>query len=372
MFKMMTVFGTRPEAIKLAPILQAADNETGIDSIVVSAGQHGEMLNQVLRIFDVQPRFDLQILSSRQSLTEITTRVLDGVEKAIMRFEPHVIVVQGDTTTSVAAALAGYYAKIPVVHVEAGLRTGNKYSPFPEEINRRITSQIAELHLAPTGQNKRNLIAEGIDPSTIRVTGNTAIDALQRAVDSPVKFSDPMLSQLTLDASEPVLLVTTHRRENLGPAMSNIAEAIAELADRFSELKIVIPMHKNPAVREVLLSVLGEWPNVMLVEPLDYVEFVNLMKHARAILTDSGGVQEEAPFLNVPVLVMRDATERTEAVAAGAVKLVGTAKRAIVEGVVELLTDARLHASMSVSSKLYGDGMAAKRSIRAIIEMIEG
>lgn len=370
MYRMMTVFGTRPEAIKLAPLLRAASKHDKVEPIVVSVGQHREMLDQVLQIFDVSPSTELNIFSTRQSLSDITTKALLGVERAIGEYAPDALVVQGDTTTAMAAALSGYYSKVPVVHVEAGLRTGDPYSPFPEEINRKTISQIAQLHLAPTERCRLNLLAEGVSESSIHVTGNTVVDALMYATRSQAQFTDSRLTQIH-DAEGPVMLVTAHRRENLGEPMRKIAQAIHEISEKFPELKIVIPMHKNPAVRDALAPVLESRENVTLVEPLSYLEFVTLMERSAVILTDSGGIQEEAPSLNVPVLVMRNTTERPEVLESGAVTLVGTERAQIVSGVAELLTSPHEHAKMSTASNPYGDGHAAERSLSAILRMLE-
>ena len=320
------------------------------------------MLDQVNELFDIRPIHDLDIIQPRQSLEQITVRALAGLERVIRAERPEMVAVQGDTTTSFVAALAAFYQKVPVVHVEAGLRTSNRYSPFPEEINRRLTSQVASLHLAPTATSRANLLAERVPRESIAVTGNTVIDALLDVVARRLAYSDRALERL----SGRTILVTAHRRESWGEPMARSARAIAHLARRFDDVTFVLPAHLNPTVREVLLPVLRNLTNVVITDPLPYGEFSRLMQDSYLILTDSGGVQEEGPSLGKPVLVMRDTTERPEAVLAGTVRLVGTDEQLIVDEVTRLLTDELYYKSMANAVNPYGDGKAAARSVQAI------
>jgi UDP-N-acetylglucosamine 2-epimerase (non-hydrolysing) len=359
----MAVYGTRPEAIKMAPIVAGLQASPHLDVTVAVTGQHREMLDQVNRLFGIVPACDLDIIAPRQSLEQITTRALAGLGEVIRAVRPDMVAVQGDTTTSFVAALAAFYEQVPVVHVEAGLRTANAYSPFPEEINRRLTTQVASLHLAPTPQSRANLLAENVAPGQIVVTGNTVIDALLDVVARPVPYTDPRLERL---AGRRTVLVTAHRRESWGEPMARAAAAIARLAQRYEDVLWVLPAHLNPIVREVLLPPLAALPNVIITDPLPYAQFCRLMQDSRLILTDSGGVQEEGPSLGKPVLVMRDTTERPEAVAAGTVRLVGTDDVLIEMEVGRLLDDAEHYASMAAAVNPYGDGRAARRSVQAI------
>ena len=361
----MVVFGTRPEAIKLAPVVHALQKSELFRPVVAVTAQHRSMLDQVLDLFSITPDFDLNIIRPRQTLTEVTVGALAGLSPLIEREHPDAVVVQGDTTTTFAAALAGFYHRLPVVHVEAGLRTHEPYSPFPEEINRCLTSRIAALHLAPTPANKANMLLEGVSPSNVIVTGNTVIDALLWTIERRVDYEDPALVHLDDDPRR-VLLVTAHRRESWGAGMESIGRALAAIARRHPDLLIVLPMHLNPVVRETVGPALEGTMNVRLTDPLAYGDFAQLMNRADIILTDSGGVQEEAPSLGKPVLVMRDTTERPEAMAAGTVKLVGTDERTITESVDELLTDAAAYAQMATAVNPYGDGHAAPRTIAAL------
>jgi UDP-N-acetylglucosamine 2-epimerase (non-hydrolysing) len=363
MATVMVVYGTRPEAIKMAPIVTALDRSPGLEPIVVVTGQHREMLDQVNELFDIRPVKDLDIIAPRQTLEQITVRALAGIGEVIRAERPDMVAVQGDTTTSFAAALAAFYEKIPVVHVEAGLRTSDRYSPFPEEINRRLTSQVAGLHLAPTLTSRANLLAEHVASEAIAVTGNTVIDALFDVVRRRVPYADPRLEAVS---GHPMMLVTAHRRESWGEPMARCAAAIARLARRHPDVSFVLPAHLNPVVREVLLPPLNELPNVVIVDPLPYGQFCCLMQDSSVILTDSGGVQEEGPSLGKPVLVMRDTTERPEAVHAGTVRLVGTDEELIVSEVTRLLTDEDAYSSMANAVNPYGDGNAARRSVQAI------
>ncbi|SDJ54440.1 non-hydrolyzing UDP-N-acetylglucosamine 2-epimerase [Arthrobacter cupressi] len=361
----MPIFGTRPEAIKMAPIILALRDSAEFDCVVTVTGQHREMLDQVNELFGIVPDHDLNILQRGQSLSEIMTRTVDGLNKIFQNGKPDAVIVQGDTTTSTAAAIAAFYHDIPVIHAEAGLRSGNLFSPFPEEGNRKITSQIASLHLAPTNTSKENLLAEGISREDIVVTGNTVIDALLSTVGKEVPFSDPALEEL-VDSGRRVLLVTTHRRENQGNAMLSIGRALARIAEDEAELTIVLPAHKNPVVREALLPSIKDIANVIVTEPLAYGEFTRMLSLAHFVLTDSGGVQEEAPSLGKPVLVMRENTERPEAVSAGTVRLIGTAEDRIVREVQTLLRNRSVFDGMANAVNPYGDGRAAARTIAAI------
>ncbi|CAH0157475.1 MULTISPECIES: non-hydrolyzing UDP-N-acetylglucosamine 2-epimerase [unclassified Arthrobacter] len=369
MHSIMPIFGTRPEAIKMAPIVSALQESPLFRCIVTVTGQHREMLDQVNELFGIVPDHDLNILQQGQSLSAIMTRTIDGLEKLFAVTRPDAVVVQGDTTTSTAAAIAAFYHGIPVVHVEAGLRSGDLLSPFPEEANRKITSQITRLHLAPTSTSRENLLREGISPQDIVVTGNTVIDALLATVDKRLPFTDPRLEALAA-SDRRVLLVTTHRRENQGESMRRVGRALARIADAEPDLVIVLPAHKNPVVREAVLPALEGKPNVLVTEPLAYGEFTRMLSQAHIVLTDSGGVQEEAPSLGKPVLVMRENTERPEALEAGTVKLIGTDEERIVAEVTRLLHDSSHFASMANAVNPYGDGKAAPRTVAAIEELL--
>jgi UDP-N-acetylglucosamine 2-epimerase (non-hydrolysing) len=369
MHSIMPIFGTRPEAIKMAPIVSALQESAHFDCIVTVTGQHREMLDQVNELFGIVPDHDLNILRQGQTLSAIMTRTIDGLETLFAGSRPDAVVVQGDTTTSTAAAIAAFYHGIPVVHVEAGLRSGDLLSPFPEEANRKITSQIARLHLAPTSTSRENLEREGISPEDIVVTGNTVIDALLATVDKRLPFTDSRLEELATSGRR-ILLVTTHRRENQGDAMRNMGRALARIADAEPELTIVLPAHKNPVVREAVLPALDGKSNVLVTEPLAYGEFTRLLSVAHVVLTDSGGVQEEAPSLGKPVLVMRENTERPEAVDAGTVLLIGTDEERIVSEVSRLIHDQGHFAAMANAVNPYGDGKAAARTVAAIEELV--
>ena len=365
--RVLLVFGTRPEALKMATLVRAMDAAADFDPIVAVTGQHREMLDHVLNLFDIKPHFDLDVMLSRQTLAGVTTRVLDRIDPVVTEAAPDMIVVQGDTTSTFVGALAGFYHHVPVAHVEAGLRTGNPQSPYPEEMNRRLTSRLTNLHLAPTWTAHDNLTAEGVDPATIVVTGNTIIDALLYAASLPGHgYGDPILDVLDDQPDEPVLLVTIHRRESWGDAQAGIGRALADIARAAPELRIVFPIHRNPIVREAVMPPLEGLPNVHVVEPLGYDVFVRLMQRSSIVLTDSGGIQEEAPSLGKPVLVARDTTERPEAVTAGTVRLVGTDGEAITSGVLELLRDSTTYAAMANAVNPYGDGHATPRCLDAI------
>ncbi|MGY2746034.1 non-hydrolyzing UDP-N-acetylglucosamine 2-epimerase [Arthrobacter sp. UYCu723] len=365
----MPIFGTRPEAIKMAPIVAALQESEHFDCVVTVTGQHREMLDQVNQLFGIVPDHDLNILQQRQSLSAIMTRTIDGLDKLFAANKPDVVIVQGDTTTSTAGAIAAFYHGIPVVHVEAGLRSGDLFSPFPEEANRKITSQIASLHLAPTSVSKANLVAEGIDPANIVITGNSVIDALLTTVGKQIPFTDPQLEELAASGRK-ILLVTTHRRENQGGAMQGVGRALARIAEAEPDLMIVLPAHKNPVVREAVLPALAGLSNVIVTEPLAYGEFTRMLSLAHIVLTDSGGVQEEAPSLGKPVLVMRDNTERPEAVDAGTVALIGTDEEVIFKEVDRLLHDQEHFDSMANAVNPYGDGRASERTVAAVAAML--
>lgn len=366
--RIMVIYGTRPEAIKLAPVVRGLRDAPGLDPVVTLTGQHRSIVDQVHAIFGVEPDHDLDVIRPRQSLDGLTARVLSRVTAVLRADRPDAVVVQGDTTSAFAGALAAFYERIPVVHVEAGLRTGDIYSPFPEEANRRLTSQIATLHLAPTPASEQNLLRGGIDQGQILVTGNTVIDALLWAVRQRVPYGSAALEAVDR-ARSPVLLVTAHRRESWGRRMQDVARAVARLARMHPDLRIVLPVHPNPAVREALLPELEGHGNVLTVDPLDYGAFSRMLRRSTVVLTDSGGVQEEAPSLGKPVLVMRDTTERPEAVAAGTARLVGTDADRIVAQVDSLLTSQRAYEEMACAVNPYGDGRAAARTVQAITHL---
>ncbi len=364
--KVISVFGTRPEAIKMAPVIKELEKRPEIDSVVAVTAQHRGMLDQVLEIFGIKPDYDLNIMKQRQTLVDITSNVLTGLYGVIQEEKPDIILVHGDTTTTFAGALASFYNQVPVGHVEAGLRTYDKYSPFPEEMNRRMTTSIATLHFAPTVMNKNNLLKENINEKDIFITGNTVIDALKTTVRDDYKFADETVA--SLDFSKKVIVVTAHRRENLGEPLKNICRALKRIAEDFSdEVQIVYPVHLNPAVREVAFDILGNIDNVHLIDPLDVCELHNLMARSYMILTDSGGLQEEAPSLGKPVLVLRHETERPEAIAAGTVKLAGVIEDDIYLMARTLLTDSEAYNMMAHSVNPYGDGKASERTVDAIL-----
>ncbi|WP_147694357.1 non-hydrolyzing UDP-N-acetylglucosamine 2-epimerase [Vogesella mureinivorans] len=368
--KVLTVFGTRPEAIKMAPLVHALAAADGIDSKVCVTAQHREMLDQVLALFEIQPDYDLNIMKPGQSLSQITSTILQGMEPVLADFKPDIVLVHGDTSTTLAASLAAFYARIKVGHVEAGLRTGNLYSPWPEEANRKLTGALAEWHFAPTDTSSQNLAKENIPASQVAITGNTVIDALlwvKAKLDSSPEFAEQFSQQFAfLDNSKRMILVTGHRRESFGSGFENICSALAQLAAAYPDVQIVYPVHLNPNVREPVNRILSGVDNVHLIEPQDYLPFVYLMDKAHIILTDSGGIQEEAPSLGKPVLVMRDTTERPEAVAAGTVKLVGTDQTNIMNTVKQLLDNQQAYLSMSKAHNPYGDGKACQRIVEII------
>lgn len=374
MKKILLVFGTRPEAIKMAPLVKALqkDSEHFETKICVTA-QHRQMLDQVLEVFDIVPEYDLNIMAPNQDLYDITSRVLVGLRGVLDDFAPDIVLVHGDTTTSMAAALAAFYRQIPVGHVEAGLRTYNMLSPWPEEMNRQVTDRMCTYYFAPTEKSRQNLLRENVDATKIHVTGNTVIDALLMAVDIIEKkphvktaIEDELRDKGYAMGNRPYILVTGHRRENFGEGFLNICKAIRQIAEEHPEMDIVYPVHLNPNVQKPVYELLSGTPNIYLIKPLDYLPFVYAMQHSTLLLTDSGGVQEEAPSLGKPVLVMRETTERPEAVEAGTVRLVGTDVAAIVGNVQELLHDPEVYRKMSESYNPYGDGHACERIIDAL------
>ena len=365
--KVMTVFGTRPEAIKMAPVvLELKKYPDLITPIVAVTAQHRDMLDQVLNLFNIKPDYDLNIMAQGQTLFDITTKAMNGLNEVLSKEKPDIVLVHGDTTTTFAGALAAYYHETAVGHVEAGLRTYNKYSPFPEEMNRKLTGAIADLHFAPTDTASSNLKAEGTKEDKIFVTGNTVIDALHKTVTDDFKFDDEKLENIDYE-NKRIILVTTHRRENLGEPMRHVYKALKDIVNEFDDVEIVFPVHKNPKVREVVNEELGNIEAVHLIDPLDYEPFANLMHRAFLVLTDSGGIQEEAPSLGKPVLVLRDTTERPEAVKAGTVKLIGTERQKVYEETKYLLTDHDEYQRMANTCNPYGDGKASKRIIEAIL-----
>jgi len=370
--KILSIIGTRPEVIKMAPVLQGMKKHADrITSILVSTAQHREMLDQILRVFDIKPDIDLNIMKPNQTLSHITTAALSGIERVIQETKPDIVLTQGDTTTVFAASLAAFYCRVPVGHVEAGLRSFDKYNPYPEEINRRLTDAVTDYFFAPTARARENLLREGIPDKNIYVTGNTVVDALQYALDRSFSFDQhPELKKIPL-GGERLLLVTAHRRENWDAPLESICEALKELVDRFPDLHVVYPVHLNPAVRKTVHQVLNETPRVHLIEPVDYLTFVHLMKHSHLILTDSGGVQEEAPTLGRPVLVMRKVTERPEAYEAGVARIVGTGKEAIVKETSRLLTDERAYQKMARVGNPYGDGKAGTRIVDILLDQFK-
>ncbi|MED9990780.1 MAG: UDP-N-acetylglucosamine 2-epimerase (non-hydrolyzing) [Phascolarctobacterium faecium] len=365
--KLMTVFGTRPEAIKMCPlVLEMQKYPDFIEPIVAVTAQHREMLDQVLQLFAIKPDYDLNIMTAGQTLYDVTGRALAGLKDVLAEAQPDMVLVHGDTTTTFVGALASFYAQIPVGHVEAGLRTGNKFSPYPEEMNRKLTGAIADIHFAPTSTSKNNLLKENIDPAAIVVTGNTVIDALQTTVKADYRFTDSGL-QKALAGGKRLILVTTHRRENLGEPMRHVYQALRKVLENHPDVEAIFPVHKNPKVREIVDEELGKLAQVHLIEPLDYEPFANLMAKVDIVLTDSGGIQEEAPALGKPVLVLRDTTERPEAVDAGTVKLVGTAYDDVLRETSLLLDDGKYYQSMAEAANPYGDGRACERIIRKIL-----
>lgn len=365
MKKILAICGTRPDALKMAPVvIELKRHADEVETVLAVTGQHREMLEQVMRTFELTPDYDLNIMSAKQTLAQITTRSLEGLERVINEVMPDLILAQGDTTTTFAASLASFYCKVPFGHVEAGLRTDNKFDPFPEEINRRLTGVLADLHFAPTERSRKALLAEGVPDASIFVTGNTVIDALLNVAAMDYSFDDPKVKAAA--ESGRMILVTSHRRENWGEPMRGICRAIKTVLARHPDLSVVFPVHKNPIVREVVFPELESAERVTLIEPPDYVPFVHLMKASHLILTDSGGVQEEAPSLGKPVLVLRKTTERPEGVEAGNAKLVGTDPEVIASEAEKLLTDPSAYSAMAHAANPYGDGHASERIWEAI------
>lgn len=355
MRKVMVIFGTRPEAIKLAPLIKELEKREEIQPIVCVTAQHRQMLDQELEAFQIKPDFDLDIMKQGQTLTDITTKSLHGIENVLKEVKPDMILVQGDTTTTFASALAAFYHQIPIGHIEAGLRTYNKYAPYPEEINRKMVSDLADLHFAPTIQAKQNLLKENRDEKTIFVTGNTAIDALKTTVKE--EYSHEVLDKI--EEGKRIILLTAHRRENLGKPMENIFRAINRIVEEYQNVCVIYPMHKNPIVREMAKKILSKSENIKLIEPLDVLDFHNFINKSYLILTDSGGIQEEAPGMGKPVLVLREITERPEGVEAGTLKLVGTDEETIYQKTKQLLEDENEYIRMSTALNPYGDGTAS-------------
>lgn len=363
MIKVMTIFGTRPEAIKMAPLVKELKNRKEIECIVCVTAQHRQMLDQVLKTFEIVPDYDLDIMKQGQTLSDITARVLKGLEEVIQEVKPNIILVHGDTTTTFAGALAAYYNQVDIGHVEAGLRTWNKYSPYPEEMNRQMVGVLADMHFAPTENSKASLLKEGKKEETIFVTGNTAIDALATTVHK--NYTHPILDWAK---GSRMILITAHRRENLGEPMRGMFQAIRRIVEEYPDVKAVYPVHLNPKVREVANEVLGDNEKIKLIDPLEVIDFHNFIANSYLILTDSGGIQEEAPSLGKPVLVLRDTTERPEGIQAGTLKLAGTDEETIYQLTKQLLEDQEEYRKMSKASNPYGDGKASQRIADAIIQ----
>ncbi|MGI6776787.1 MAG: non-hydrolyzing UDP-N-acetylglucosamine 2-epimerase [Acetivibrionales bacterium] len=364
--KVMTIFGTRPEAIKMAPLVKELEKWGHIDSIVCVTAQHRQMLDQVLEIFNIQPDFDLNIMKSRQTLADITVNVLEGMSSVLDEVNPDIVLVHGDTTTTFAGSLAAFYKKISIGHVEAGLRTYDKYFPYPEEMNRKLTGALCDLHFAPTSANKKNLLREGVRESSIYVTGNTVIDALKTTVREDYVFKDRMLQGLDYTNCR-VITVTAHRRENLGRPLENICEALLHIVNNYDDIKVVYPVHLNPVVQETARRILGGHNRIHLIDPVDVQDMHNIMARSYLIMTDSGGLQEEAPSLGKPVLVLRNETERPEAVKAGTVKIAGTNKSSIIQLAQELIEDSKEYNRMAKAVNPYGDGQASKRIVDSLL-----
>lgn len=365
--KVMVVFGTRPEAIKMAPVIKELKKVADIETVVVVSAQHREMLDQVLQLFGIIPDYDLDLMKEKQDLYSITTGVLAGLKDIMEAEHPELVLVHGDTTTTFAAALAAFYARIPVGHVEAGLRTRNKYSPYPEEMNRALTGRLAELHFAPTDVSRENLLAESVASFKIWVTGNTVIDALIETVREGYRFDDSLQD---IDLNNRLILVTTHRRENWGDHMRDIYAALLQLVEEFEDVEIVFPVHRNPTVKNLAEEMLGKRKRIHLMEPLEYETFANLMNSSYIVMTDSGGLQEEAPSLGKPVLVLRDTTERPEAIQAGTVQLVGTVQKNVYEAARCLLLDRSHYEKMAHAINPYGDGKAAIRIVEVVKDFL--
>ncbi len=367
MIRVMTVFGTRPEAIKMAPLVNGLSQDNRFQSIVCVTAQHREMLDAVLELFSIIPDYDLNIMKHGQTLGEITTKVISGIDTIIREAQPDIVLVHGDTTTTFAASLAAFYNQIPVGHVEAGLRSGNIYSPYPEEMNRRLTGILANIHFAPTKGNKENLLKEGKPEENIIVTGNTVIDALFQVIEEDYKFADPVLNKIDFQ-NKRIIVLTAHRRENWGQPMVNIFNAVDDIVARRNDVEVVFPMHLNPKIREYAVEILGGKDRIHLIEPLSYKPFANLLNKSYLMLTDSGGIQEEAPAFGKPVLVLRTETERPEAVEAGTVKVVGVNRGEIYTRTGELLDDSAKYFAMANAVNPYGDGKATGRILNVLFE----
>ncbi|WP_338597501.1 non-hydrolyzing UDP-N-acetylglucosamine 2-epimerase [Clostridium baratii] len=366
--KVLSIFGTRPEGIKMCPLVKALDKDERFESLVCDTAQHREMLDAVLEVFDVNPQYDLDIMAHGQTIIDISNKVLRGVDSVIKECNPDIVLVHGDTSTTLNGALAAFYNKVPVGHVEAGLRTYDIYSPFPEEANRKLTGAITTLHFAPTTTNEKNLLREGVDPKSIFITGNTVIDALLSVIDKDLKFEQEVLNDIDYK-NKNVILLTTHRRENWGEPMENIFKAMIKLVREDESIEVIFPMHKNPSIRELAHRYFDEYKGrVHLIEPLEYVEFANLMERVKLIMTDSGGIQEEAPTLGKPVMVLRTETERPEAVEAGTIKLSGIETENIYNEAKELLTNKESYEKMAKATNPYGDGKACERILNHIAD----
>lgn len=364
--KVLSVFGTRPEGIKMCPLVKTLEQDNRFESIVCVTAQHREMLDTVLEIFNIKPDYDLNVMSHGQTIVDISNKVLKGVDEVIKACQPDIVLVHGDTSTTLNGALAAFYNQTPVGHVEAGLRTYDMYSPFPEEANRKLTGALAELHFAPTTTNEKNLLNEGVNSEKIHITGNTVIDALLSVIDKNLVFEQDVLNKIDYD-NKKVILLTTHRRENWGQPMENIFKAMTKLVEENDDVEVIFPMHKNPAIRELAHNYFDKYKDkIHLIEPLEYVEFANLMERVYLIMTDSGGIQEEAPTLGKPVIVLRTETERPEAVVAGTIKLGGVETDRIYDLSMELLNDKAEYDKMAKSSNPYGDGTACKKIADAI------
>ncbi len=365
--KVLTVFGTRPEGIKMAPIIKVMEKTEGIENIICITAQHREMLDQVLNIFDIEPDYDLNIFKPGQTLTEITTRALEGLEKVIIETKPDVLLVQGDTTTVFSGALAAFYQKVKIGHVEAGLRSGNLYSPYPEEANRRLTGVLTNFHFAPTENNRQNLLREGYSDDRIFITGNTVIDALNYVVKEDYEFKDSNLNNIDYK-NKRVILLTSHRRENIGKPMEDIFSAVRDIVNKYSDVELIFPIHLNPKVRNIAHRVFDNQERVHIIEPLDYEPFTNLMARSYLVVTDSGGLQEEAPSLGKPVLVIREETERPEGIEAGTAKLVGTQYDNVYKELDILLSNEEEYHKMANAVNPYGDGKASERIVDIILK----
>lgn len=363
--KVMSIFGTRPEAIKMAPLVKKLQETEEIDSVLCVTAQHRQMLDMVLDLFELKPDYDLDIMEHGQSISDITVKVLKGMENILQEVKPDIVLVHGDTSTTFVGALAAFYQQIPVGHVEAGLRSGNIYSPYPEEMNRKLTTNLASLYFAPTTGNYDNLIKENITSEKIFITGNTVIDALLQVVKEEYVFDNPLLNGIDY-RNKKVVVMTCHRRENWGEPMENIFKAVVDIKERHKDVEIIFPVHLNPKIRELAKDIMGNMEGVHLIEPLDYEPFVNLLNKAHLILTDSGGIQEEAPALGKPILVLREETERPEAVGAGTVKIVGVDGDKIIKEVEELLSNPKSYSQMANATNPYGDGRACERIVDAL------